>query len=74
MTNTIDGIHTITNPKGTRWANVSNGVILSAHNDKNTAVAAGRLLAKRHGANLTIHRRDGSVVEIKSYTPGPIAA
>ena len=74
MTNTMDGIHTITNPKGTRWANVSNGVILSAHNDKTTAVAEGRLLAKRHGAKLTIHRRDGSVVEIKSYAPGPIAA
>jgi hypothetical protein len=73
MIDTIDGIHTTTNPKGTGWANVANGVVLSAHRDKATAVADARLLAKRHGAKLTIHRRDGSVVKTQSYGVTPIA-
>jgi hypothetical protein len=73
MIDTIDGIHTTTNPKGTGWANVANGVVLSAHRDKATAVADARLLAKRHGAKLTIHRRDGSVVNTQSYGVSPIA-
>lgn len=72
MSNNIDGIHTITNPKGTGWANQADGVILSTHRAKTSAVAEARLLAKRHGANLTIHRRDGSVMRTQSYTVSPI--
>jgi len=73
MIDTMDGIHTTTNPKGTGWANVANGVVLSAHRDKATAVADARLLAKRYGAKLTIHRKDGSVVTTQSYNVSPIA-
>ena len=73
MIDTADGIHTTTNPKGTGWANQSNGVVLTTHRDKSTALAEARLLAKRHGAKLTIHRRDGSVVKTQSYTASPIA-
>ena len=28
MSNTIDGIHTTTNPKGTGWVNQANGVVV----------------------------------------------
>ena len=73
MIDTTIGVHTTTNPKGTGWANVANGVVLSTHRDKATAVADARQLAKRHGTKLTIHRRDGSVVETKAYGVSPIA-
>jgi hypothetical protein len=73
MIDTMDGVHTTTNPKGTGWANVANGVVLSAHRDKVTAVADARLLAKRHGARLTIHRKDGSVIRTQAYALSPIA-
>ena len=73
MIDTMDGIHTTTNPKGTGWANLANGVVVTTHRDKATAVADARLLAKRHGAKLTIHRRDGSVVKTQSYSVSPIA-
>jgi hypothetical protein len=73
MIDTMDGIHTTTNPKGTGWANVANGVVLSTHKVKTTAVAGARLLAKRHGAKLTIHRRDGSVITTRAYGLSPIA-
>ena len=69
---TIDGIHTTTNPQGTGWANQSNGIVLTTHRDKSTALAEARLLAKRHGAKLTIHRRDGTVVRTQSYAMSPI--
>jgi hypothetical protein len=49
MSNSINGIHTATNPKGTGWVNQANGVILSTHRDKANAVDEGRLLAKRQG-------------------------
>ena len=73
MIDTMDGVHTTTNPKGTGWANVANGVVLSTHRVKATAVADARLLAKRHGTKLTIHRRDGSVVRTQAYSVSPIA-
>ena len=73
MIDTMDGIHTTTNPKGTGWANVANGVVLSMHKAKTTAVADARLLAKRHGARLTIHRKDGSVIRTQAYALSPIA-
>jgi hypothetical protein len=73
MANSTDGIHTTTNPKGTGWANQGNGVVLSTHRTKAIAVADGRLLAKRHGAQYTIHRADGTVISTRSYAKSPIA-
>jgi hypothetical protein len=73
MIDTTNGVHTTTNPKGTGWANIANGVVLSTHRDKATAVADARLLAKRHGTKLTIHRKDGSVVTTQAYNVSPIA-
>jgi hypothetical protein len=73
MSNTVQGVHTTTNPKGTGWVNQSNGTILSSHQVKTVAVKAGRLLAKRHRTQLTVHRRDGTVVRTQSYSAAPIA-
>jgi hypothetical protein len=46
MTNMTEGVHTTTNPKSTGWVNQANGVVLSAHDDKRSALKEGRLLAK----------------------------
>ena len=72
MSNTIDGIHTTTNPKGTGWVNQVNGVVLSTHQTKVAAVASGRLVARRHGAQYTIHRTDGAVIATRSYSVSPL--
>jgi hypothetical protein len=72
MSNTTDGIHTTTNPQGTGWVNQGNGVVLTRHKTKAKAIGNGRLLAKRHGTEFTIHRLDGSVIQTRSYAPGPI--
>ena len=67
-----DGVHTTTNPKGTGWANQANGVVLTTHRTRATAIVKGRLMAKRHGTDYTIHRKDGSVIVTRSYAVGPI--
>jgi hypothetical protein len=72
MSTQSDGIHTTTNPKGTGWANQSNGVVLSTHEFKSIAIDDGKMLAKRHGMQHTIHRRDGTVLQTKSYERTPI--
>lgn len=73
MIDSKEGIHTTTHPNGTGWANVAKGEVLSSHDGKTAAIAEGRRLARRHGASLTIHRRDGSVGVTQSYGPSPIA-
>jgi Uncharacterized protein conserved in bacteria (DUF2188) len=72
MPNSQNGVHVVTNPNGTGWVAQANGVILSRHHSKPTAIAKGRQLAKRHGEDLTIHRVDGAVIETRSYVVRPI--
>jgi hypothetical protein len=72
MSNEIEGIHTTTNPKGTGWVNQANGVVLSKHRTKLTAVSNGKQVARRHGEQLTIHRKDGTVIETRSYAVVPL--
>jgi hypothetical protein len=68
MTNdTKTGVHTTPDPDGTGWVNQGNGVILTHHRKKATAIAAGRRAAKRHGVEFTIHRKDGVVIDTRSY-------
>ena len=73
MANTSNGIHTTTNPSGTGWVNQANGVVLTRHRTKQVAIGEGRLLAKRHGAQYTIHRKDGTVITTRSYAMAPLA-
>ena len=72
-TNAADGIHT--QASNTGWVNQQNGITLSRHQKKGKAVAAGRKLAKHLATDLTIHGRDGSVLQTLSYaTPISVAA
>jgi hypothetical protein len=71
--NTGDGIHT--QPTLTGWENQQNGIVLSRHLKKAKAVAAGRRLAKHLATELTVHGRDGKVLQTASYaTPVSPAA
>src|SRR5438046_46536 len=47
--------------------NRQNGVVLSRHETKGNAVAAGRRLASRLATELTVHGRDGKVLQTSSY-------
>jgi hypothetical protein len=72
MIDTTEGIHATTHPKGTGWVTMANGVVLSSHRNKPNAIAKGRRLAKKHGEQLVLHRKDGRVVETRSYEVTPI--
>ena len=73
MPSSINLIQTTTNPSGTGWVNQANGAILTRHRLKATAVDSGRLQAKRHAAQHTIHRKDGTVISTRSYATSPVA-
>ena len=66
MTNSGTGSHT--QPSNNGWENQQNGIVLSRHFKKGTAVAKGRRLAKHLATDLTIHGRDGTVLQTASYT------
>jgi hypothetical protein len=72
MPSTNDGIHITTNPAGTGWVARANGTVISQHRDKSTAIKSGRLVAKRHGVQFTVHRKDGTVSQTRSYGASPI--
>ncbi|MCB9436715.1 MAG: DUF2188 domain-containing protein [Anaerolineales bacterium] len=48
-----------------RWANSTS--VVATYRTKEEAVAAGRQLARQHGAELVIHRLDGTIQERDSY-------
>jgi hypothetical protein len=67
------GIHT--QPTNTGWENQQNDIVLSRHKKKARAVAAGRRMANRLATELTVHGRDGKVLQTASYaTPVSPAA
>jgi hypothetical protein len=68
----VNDVHIVTDPKGTGWASASNGVVLTRHRSKNAAIKKGRATAQRHGAVFTIHRKDGTVVEQRTYAVEPL--
>jgi hypothetical protein len=71
METKTNDVHVSKDPEG-GWLVEGNGSTLSTHRDKSLAVKAGRLLAKRHAAEFTVHRKDGTVLETKSYGRSPI--
>ena len=73
MNNTKDGIHTTTNPNGNGWVNTANGVVLTRHRVKRTAIASGQRIARHHGQPYTVHRADGTVIATRSYEVSPVA-
>ena len=72
MSNNTQGVHILSNTKGNGWTVQSSGAVLSTHRSKDNAVAEGRRVAKRHAAQLTIHRPDGEVVETRTYAIKPL--
>jgi hypothetical protein len=72
MTDTTVGVHITTNPLGTGWVTQKNGAVVSEHKEKQTAIKSGRLVAKRHGMQFTVHRTNGTVIETRSYAPSPV--
>jgi ketosteroid isomerase-like protein len=74
MPNFSEGIHTTINPKGTGWVALSGDVVITSHRTKAAAIDSGRRLAKRYGEQFTIHRKDGAVIETRTYAKAPLAA
>ena len=72
MSTSTNDVHIKTDPNGTGWIAEGNGKVLSTHREKSAAVKSGRLAAKRHGAQFTVHRKDGTVLTTKSYGTTPI--
>ena len=65
------GVQTVPNSKGAGWANEENGKVISNHRTKETAVKAGRMVARRGEVEHTIHRADGAIGEKNSYGKDP---
>jgi hypothetical protein len=63
-------IHTV--PKGSGWANVSGGEVVSSHRRKDTAQEAGRDWARGHAAEHVVHNRDGKISGSNSYGSDPL--
>lgn len=63
-----NGVHTVPS-EGPRkgWWNKVDGRILSRHRTKETAVAAGRVMAQQLEVEHHIHRSDGVITEKNSY-------
>ena len=66
------GIHVHTNQNGTGWVTSSNGTVLTRHRSKPAAIEEGRKTARRHGDQLTVHRKDGKIVSSQSYAISPL--
>ena len=60
-------------PNGKRWEVKQSGnpTPLSTHNRKDTAVSAGRAVAKRREVELVIHGKDGAIQDKDSYGRDP---
>jgi len=68
---TSGAVHTTTKPGSTRWQNTVNGKVVSEHNKKSTAEAAGRSEAKERKTEHVVHGRDGQIQERNSYGNDP---
>ena len=66
------GVHTVPAPEGeTGWRNKVDGDVVSRHKTKETAVAAGRAIARKLRVEHSIHRADGAITEKNSYGNDP---
>lgn len=64
-------VHTVPAADGKGWWNKVNGEIMSRHRLKESAVAAGRSIAKKLEVEHKIHRGDGVITESNSYGNDP---
>jgi hypothetical protein len=65
------GVHTVPAVEGRGWWNKVDGRVISRHRQKDTAVEAGREIARKLRVEHSIHRRDGAITEKNSYGNDP---
>lgn len=66
------GVHTVPNPRGSGWINELWGLPQPrVFRVKFAAVEVGKKLAKKHGAEHTIHNKDGKIGLKNSYGNDP---
>ncbi|HEU4993651.1 MAG TPA: DUF2188 domain-containing protein [Gemmatimonadaceae bacterium] len=65
------GVHTVPQLEKKGWCNMLDGRVLSRHRHKDTAVEAGREIARKLEVEHTIHRADGVISEKNSYGDDP---
>lgn len=64
-------VHTVPNPNGKGWVNKQGGEVISKHQRKDTAQAAGRSRAKADSTEHRIHNKDGRIGRTNSYGNDP---
>ena len=66
------GVHTVpARNKDGWWWNEMDGKVVSRHRHKDTAVEAGREIARKLRVEHSIHRGDGEISEKNSYGNDP---
>jgi len=66
------GVHTVRYPeRRIVWCNMIDGKVGMLHPTKRDAVRMGRLIAKAHQKEHTIHRKDGVISAKNSYGRDP---
>lgn len=65
------GVHTVPSSSGIGWCNERSGRVIGRYRTKESAVEAGRVIARMLRAEHTIHRADGVIVEKNSYGNDP---
>ncbi len=65
------GVHTVPSPAGPGWWNKVDGKVVSRHRLKESAVEAGREVARRLEVEHTIYLSDGTIGEKNSYGNDP---
>ena len=61
-----EGVHTVP-ASGKGWSNEVEGTVVGSYRHKDSAVRAGRALARELRVEHTIHRKDGVISEKNSY-------
>lgn len=65
-------VHTTPNRSGSGWVNTVQGTIVSTHRRKDTAVQAGREIARSNQSEHYIHNTDGRITRANSYGNDPL--
>ena len=64
-------VHTVPNRNGAGWVNRVDGVAVSHHQRKDTAVERGRDIARQNHAEHVIHNSNGQIGRRNSYGHDP---
>jgi hypothetical protein len=70
MAKKAPAVHTVPNPDG-GWDNKQGGKVVSHHDKKAPAVAAGKDEAKKDKTDAVVHNKDGKIAGGTSYGNDP---